>query len=71
MAIIAVLAALLLPALHRAKARAQTMVCLGNLKQLQLGWQLYADDNGGALAPNYRAQLSQLKTQNWVGGVMS
>jgi len=44
-AIIAILAALLLPALARAKAAAQSTVCKNNLKQLQLAWQLYADDN--------------------------
>ena len=43
-AIIAILAALLLPALSRAKERARTTQCLSNLKQLQLGWQLYGTD---------------------------
>ena len=44
-AIIAILAALLLPALSRAKARAQAVYCLGNLRQLQLAWQMYANEN--------------------------
>jgi prepilin-type N-terminal cleavage/methylation domain-containing protein len=44
-AIIAILAAMLLPALSKAKAKAQSAACLGNLKQLQLGWTLYADDH--------------------------
>jgi prepilin-type N-terminal cleavage/methylation domain-containing protein/prepilin-type processing-associated H-X9-DG protein len=48
-AIIAILASLLLPALARAKAKAHGVNCLGNLKQLQLGWQMYADDNDGRL----------------------
>src|SRR6266436_3198545 len=50
-AIIAILAGLILPALDRAKDKAQGIKCLGNLKQLQLCWQMYADDNGGRLAP--------------------
>ena len=44
-AIIAILAALLLPALSKAKSRGQGVACTGNLKQLQICWQLYTDDN--------------------------
>ena len=44
-AIIAVLAALLLPALAKAKPKAQGIQCLNNHKQLALAWRLYADDN--------------------------
>lgn len=50
-AIIAILASLLLPALARAKTKAQGIKCLGNLKQLQLGWLMYADDHGGLMPP--------------------
>src|SRR5438034_4897013 len=50
-AIIAILAGLLLPALARAKTRAQGIKCLENLKQLQLGWLMYPDENGGLLPP--------------------
>jgi prepilin-type processing-associated H-X9-DG protein/prepilin-type N-terminal cleavage/methylation domain-containing protein len=49
-AIIAILAGLLLPALTRAKAATQSAACLGNLRQLCYGWRLYADDNGDRLA---------------------
>ncbi len=48
-AIIAILAAMLLPALGRAKSKATGAVCLGNQKQLLLGWLLYADDHSGQL----------------------
>ncbi|MBW8865329.1 MAG: prepilin-type N-terminal cleavage/methylation domain-containing protein [Verrucomicrobia bacterium] len=51
-AIIAILAALLLPALSKAKARAQTIVCLNNLKQLALCFHLYTGDNNDCMPPN-------------------
>jgi prepilin-type N-terminal cleavage/methylation domain-containing protein/prepilin-type processing-associated H-X9-DG protein len=51
-AIIAILAGMLLPALARAKAKGQSAVCVGNAKQLQLCWQLYADDFNDTMVPN-------------------
>ena len=51
-AIIAILAAMLLPALAKAKDRAQRTRCLNNIKQLQLGWIMYCDDNGDRIPPN-------------------
>jgi prepilin-type N-terminal cleavage/methylation domain-containing protein/prepilin-type processing-associated H-X9-DG protein len=51
-AIIAILASMLLPALSKAKAKGQSIACLNHLKQLQLAWQLYADDHNDLLSPN-------------------
>ena len=51
-AIIAILAALLLPALSRAKAKAQAVYCMNNEKQMTLSWVMYADDNNQNLVPN-------------------
>src|SRR2546429_3460020 len=51
-AIIAILAGMLLPALAKSKTKAQGISCMNNLKQLQLAWYLYADDNSDKLVPN-------------------
>ena len=48
-AIIALLMAMLMPALERAREQGQRIVCLNNLRQLTLAWLLYADDNEGKL----------------------
>ncbi len=68
-AIIAILASVLLPALGRAKQRAQGISCLNNLKQLQICWTMYAGDNNGLLPPN-KAQtpVATLGTDSWIGG---
>jgi len=50
-AIIAILASLLLPALGKAKTKAQGTVCLSNLKQLALCWVMYADDHNDVMPP--------------------
>jgi prepilin-type N-terminal cleavage/methylation domain-containing protein/prepilin-type processing-associated H-X9-DG protein len=49
---VAILALLLLPALAGTKPNSQAFQCLENLRQLTLGWQMYAEDNNGKLAPN-------------------
>ncbi len=56
-AIIAILAALLFPALSRAKDQARNASCLNNLRQLAVCWHLFSLDNNDRVAPN-----------NWVAG---
>src|SRR5262245_55329939 len=52
-AVIGILASLLLPAPSSTKAKAQSTICKNNLKQLQLAWGMYADDNDGRIVRNY------------------
>ncbi|HTQ49988.1 MAG TPA: prepilin-type N-terminal cleavage/methylation domain-containing protein [Candidatus Acidoferrales bacterium] len=70
-AVIAILAAILLPALAKAKAKSQSAFCLNNLKQLQLGWKLYEGDNNGCFPLNTSRVLSGLPesiSNSWVWG---
>ena len=70
--IIAILAALLLPALSKAKARANTVVCLNNVKQLQLAWHMYAEDHDDWMAANCVGTRpgDTPELSSWVGGIM-
>jgi len=68
-AIIAILAALLLPALAKAKQKAERITCLNNQKQLTYAWLMYADDNTGRLTPN--ASSTMPNADSWVNGIMA
>jgi len=57
-AIIAILAAMLLPALAKAKQKARTIQCLSNMKQMQLCWDMYFQDNFDLLPLNGAAPTS-------------
>jgi len=65
--IIAILAGLLLPALSSAKARSKKIGCVNNLKQIALGFQMYAADNDGRLPENPPASRSD---SGWILGNM-
>jgi len=51
-AIIAILAAMLLPALAKAKTKAQGIMCMNNGKQMMIAWKTYSGDFNNLLAPN-------------------
>ncbi len=69
-AIIAILAALLFPTLGRTKQKAQGIICLGHLKQLQVGWILYANDHQDRLARNRGGDTAGKSAERpcWVAG---
>jgi prepilin-type N-terminal cleavage/methylation domain-containing protein/prepilin-type processing-associated H-X9-DG protein len=65
-AIIAILASMLLPALAKAKTKAQGIKCLSNLKQLQLAWHFYASDNDDRLTSS--GYIKPVEPTAWVNG---
>jgi prepilin-type N-terminal cleavage/methylation domain-containing protein/prepilin-type processing-associated H-X9-DG protein len=75
-AVIAILAALVLPALSRAKMKAKSITCRNNLHQLSLGWKMYADDAQGRLVTSIYVVVAQFgiepvfNTNAWVLGSM-
>ncbi len=75
-AVIAILMAILMPALQRAREGGKRAVCMGNLKQLSLAWNMYADENDDKLVngatgwsnsdPEWGSHLNELA---WIDGL--
>ncbi len=66
-AIIAILAGMLLPALAKAKTKAQGIGCVNNLRQMMLGWRMYSGDYGDLLLASLDVPATQ-KRVRWVSG---
>jgi prepilin-type N-terminal cleavage/methylation domain-containing protein/prepilin-type processing-associated H-X9-DG protein len=64
-AIIAILAGLLLPALSRAKQKGSQIQCLNNMRQLSLGFMMYADDNSDIM-PSDASRGAGWHTEDWI-----
>jgi prepilin-type N-terminal cleavage/methylation domain-containing protein len=62
--VIAVLLALLVPALQKAREATRRVVCQSNLKQIAVAWNAYLDDNEGAF---YQGQNSNILYGGWKG----
>jgi prepilin-type N-terminal cleavage/methylation domain-containing protein len=69
-AIIAILAALLLPALGKAKLKAQGIQCMNNHRGLMLAWRMYAEDNRDVLTYSTATPGGPFAAYSWIQGVL-
>jgi len=68
-AIIAILAGLLLPALAKAKTKAQGIMCMNNTRQLMLAWRLYSEDSNDRIPYAY-CMVPPRSAYVWVQGIL-
>ncbi len=69
-AVIAILMGILLPALNRVRELGKRTACLNNLKQLQMCWQLYIEDNDDKVPLNIAAPITGVwrsTSNSWIG----
>jgi len=64
-AIIAILASMLLPALQQARAKARSISCVNNMKQIGLGILMYVDDNKETLPTVYQLSGGSFVVSGW------
>lgn len=69
-AVIAVLSSFLLPALARARSRAQGIICLNNTRQLALACLMYAHDQNDRLPYNLGRPAASTNLNNWAAGIL-
>src|SRR5262245_61966337 len=69
-AIIAILAAMLLPALSKAKLKTQGISCMSNHRQLAFAWRMYSEDNRDVLLYASADANSDKTPYTWIDGVM-
>src|SRR5258706_543542 len=69
-AIIAILASMLLPALSKAKTKAQGITCMNNHRQLMLAWRMYSEDNRDVLVFATADPGGPNAPYSWVQGVL-
>jgi len=62
---------LLLPALTKAKGKAEGIACMNNTRQLALAWIMYADDNQGTLVENQNLSFGEVFEHSWVTGLLT
>ena len=69
--IIALLAALLLPAVNKAKSVAQRVTCINNQKQLQMGHMIFSDNHGDKILYSSSWKYERCSEYTWAPGSLN